>query len=63
MRGLDDITDSMDLSLNKFLGIVKGREALHAAVHGVTVRHDLVTEQQWTTKGGSGAEVLVSSPG
>ena len=38
MRRLDDISDSM--SLNKLLEIVKGREALHVAVLGVTVRHD-----------------------
>ena len=35
MRRLDDITDSMDLSLSKLKEIVKGREGLHAAVHGV----------------------------
>ena len=34
MRGLDDITDSMDMSLSKFQVSVMNREAWHAAVHG-----------------------------
>ena len=35
MRQLDDITDSMHMSLTKLLEIVKDTEVWHAAVHGL----------------------------
>ena len=35
MRWLDGVADAMDMNLGKLQEMVRGREAWHAAVHGV----------------------------
>ena len=49
-RWLDGSISSVDTGLSKLQEIVKDREAWRVAVHGVSVGHDLTTEQQQHTK-------------
>ena len=48
MRWLDNIINSMDMNLSILREIVKGREAWHATVHGVTKSHTRLND--WTAK-------------
>ena len=47
-RGLDGITDSMDMNLSKLQEIVKGKGAWRAVVHGVTKSQ--TWPSNWTTR-------------
>ena len=47
MRWLDGITDAMNMNLDKRWGMVRDREAWHAAIHGVTKSRTWLGK--WTT--------------
>ena len=48
MRWLYSMTDSIDMNLSKFQGVVKDRVAWCVAIIGLQrVGHDLVTEHTW----------------
>ena len=45
MRWVDDITDSMDVSLSELWELVMDREALHAVIHGVRKNRTELSER------------------
>ena len=49
MRWLENITDSIDMNLNKLQEIVKNMEAWHAAVHGVAKSQTQLSDRSTIT--------------
>ena len=58
MRWLDDITDSMDVSLSELWELVMDREAWHPAIHGVAKSQTRLSE--WTERTELNWNVLMS---
>ena len=50
MRWLDNITDSVDMNLNKFWEIVKDRGDWHAVIHGVTKSQTQLSDRTKATR-------------
>ena len=55
VKWLDGITNSMDMSLSKFLEIVKDREAWRAAVHGVSKSQTPVSDNDISLRCSAGS--------
>ena len=60
LRWLDGITDSMDMSLSKLRGLVKGREAQRAALYGVSKSQRWLSDWTKTTDLSSNYTGIVS---
>jgi len=59
MRWLDDITDSIDMSLSKVQELAMDREAWHAAVHGVAKSRTQLSDWTELTENLNDTDVLI----